>query len=148
MLFLVALGITYAGQANATDAKNNYMILGPGAYSCQKIVGDLTTDAKRNNPASVIVYSNWLAGNLTAYNRGTKDTYSILGSMGFADAFKQVVGYCQTHPAAIYASAVDHLVATLRPDRFKTVPTVKVPKSSPKDSGDDDDNDDSDEMAH
>lgn len=100
--------------AQATDTKGGYMILGPGANSCERVITDLANDAKNNNPASVIVYSNWLAGSLTAYNRDTKGTYSVTGSNDFDDVFKSTLQYCQQNPETIYAGAVDATIARLK----------------------------------
>jgi hypothetical protein len=136
-LLLPALLICLSAQSTlAADAKNSYLIMGPGSYTCDRIVSDLATDAKSHNPASIIVDSNWLAGNLTSYNRDTKGTYSVLGNSSFDEAFAWVVQYCQDNPDQIYAGAVDALVQKLKPHRF-TVMQNPVPKKN-----DDDDKDD------
>jgi hypothetical protein len=131
--FLLSCGMN----ASATDAKNGYLILGPGAYSCRQIISDLARDAKNNNPASVIVYSTWLAGNLTAYNREVKGTYSILGGTPFTESFAWAVQYCHDHPDRIYAAAADELVARLKPHRY-----AAMPRKEEQDSGDKEDDDD------
>jgi len=135
-MFSALFACICAGDALATDADNHYLILGPGAYSCQRIIGDLARDAKDKNAASEILYSFWLAGNLTGYNRATKGTYSILGDESFTDAFTWTVQYCHDHPNAIFSSAADALVAKLRPQRY-----AAMPRTQDKEINDEDDDD-------
>jgi hypothetical protein len=139
ILGYVLAGALIAGQAAAVDAKNSYLILGPGAYSCQRIISDLARDAKDKNPASTIIYSNWLAGNLTSYNRDSRGTYSILGDETFHDAFAWTVQYCHDHPDKIFAGAADALVLKLKPQRLTSMPLPHHDEDSDKDDKEDDD---------
>lgn len=131
------------GNAQAVDGKNRYLILGPGANTCSDIIANLAEGVKRKNQAAVIIYSNWLAGNLTSYNRDTKNTYSIMGDMSFNKAFEWTLNYCQQHPGQIYSAAVDAFIAEYRDDRFTSM-RAPDPKSSAdsKSNGNDDDDDD------
>jgi hypothetical protein len=143
--FCLAASFTLAaGSAYAVDKQNRYLILGPGANYCSDILANLEQGAKLKNQAAVIIYSNWLAGSLTSYNRDTKATYSILGDMSFTDAFGWTLNYCKEHPSHIYSAAVDAFVHEYFDDRYTTMKqqAAKPPKAqenSGEDSGDDKD---------
>jgi hypothetical protein len=142
LVFCLSLCVLLAGtQAQAVDGKNRYLILGPGAAYCADIITNLKEGAERKDQAAVIIYSNWLGGYLTAYNRDAKGTYSILGDMTFNQVFAWTISYCKDHPGHLYSSAVDAFVHEYHDDRYTSMPGAKV-KPKARDDEDDDDNSD------
>ena len=127
LLLATAIVALQAASAGAVDKQSQYMILGPGAYGCDRVIGELARDAQAKSPASVIIYSNWLAGNLTSYNRDAKATYSILGKTSFDEAFTWTLEYCNDNRDSIYSAAVDALIAKLKARR-----SIDMPKTAPK----------------
>ena len=139
-LCLGAAAFLTAHPVQAVDGKNRYLILGPGASYCSDILANLQEGVKRKNQAAVVIYSNWLAGDLTAYNRDSKNTYSIQGDMSFSEVFEWTLNYCQQHPGEIYSAAADAFIREYRDDRLTRMPAAKSAKPE-KDSDDSDDSD-------
>jgi hypothetical protein len=125
LALLTLAAIFFCSPASALDSKNRYLILGPGSYTCMHIISDLQEGTKKKDASASIIYSQWLAGNLTAYNRDTKNTYSILGNTQFNDAMVWAVNYCKEHPTDIFAAAADAYVRTMTPRRLRSMPAGK-----------------------
>jgi len=108
--------------AYGADAKDRYLMLGPGAYLCGKVIVDLNEGVKHKDPKAQISYEHWVAGYLTAYNKLSGSTYSIMGETEFNDAFKSVLKYCQLHPRELFAASVEAYVKEAHPDRLRSMP--------------------------
>jgi len=122
-IFCIVASLLFgANEAQAADGKNHYLILGPGSNSCSAVISDLAEGAKRDSDAAQIIYSMWLAGSLTGYNRDAKATYSILGDLTFQEAFVWTLNYCKENPKNIYSAAVDAFIHEYREDRDTSMP--------------------------
>jgi hypothetical protein len=140
-LSLIAFTLLADGQAQAVDKQNRYLILGPGSNSCAVVLSDLAEGVKRKDNAADVIYTMWLAGSLTGYNRDSKSTYSIIGNMSFQDVFKWTLDFCKEHPQQIYSAAADAFIHEYYDDRHTSMTQQPVKQHEEK-PGEDDDKDD------
>jgi hypothetical protein len=63
----------------------------------------------------------WVAGYLTAYNRQTPDTVSILGKTDLRGALQWIERWCHAHPAESLGDAMKALTEEFHARRYRTV---------------------------
>lgn len=99
-LALAALLVGHAAQA--ADKNGNYHIVGAGTLPCQKYL-----DA---NEAQRTYAETWWAGYVSAMNRTTSDTWSLVGT-GAADKVNAAIGdECKAFPNELFAVAVQKVL--------------------------------------
>jgi hypothetical protein len=79
-------------------------------------------------PPRQIIYENWLAGYLTAYNKYMAKMTNILEGTNIEEAMLWVGNYCRTHPT--FAGAAFALV-TIRLGALTDYATATVPQPHP-----------------
>ena len=111
---LVALLVGQA--AHAADKNGNYHILGAGTLACQKYL-----DA---NEAQRSYAETWWAGYVSAMNRTTNDTWSLVGTNA-ADKVNAAIGdECKANPNELFAVAVQKALQKVADtNQMKTAPS-------------------------
>jgi hypothetical protein len=76
----------------------------------------------RRTPNSVehAMVGAWVAGYLTAYNRQTPDTVSILGKTDLNGALQWMENWCHTHPTETLGDAMRALTEEFHARRYRT----------------------------
>ncbi len=62
----------------------------------------------------------WVAGYITAYNRQTPDTVSLVGGFDLNSAMSWLQNYCRAHPLSNLSGAMEALTVELYPGRYRT----------------------------
>jgi hypothetical protein len=87
-------------------------------------------EATRVQPPRQIIYENWLAGYLTAYNKYVGKMTNILEGTNIEEAMLWVGNYCRAHPTESFAGAAFALV-TIRLGALTDYATATVPQPHP-----------------
>lgn len=93
--------------AVAVAAASPVIVIGPGNESCGRWL-----EARRADDASMIAFSAWLAGYLSAVNQ-YGDVGDILGGKRLEDARLFMDNYCRQYPIRTVKHAADSLISTL-----------------------------------
>ena len=108
-------GVFVAGSATASDPSGNYAV--NGQLSCAKFLQEWKGDAL----ASAATVS-WVAGYMSAFNKLTPSTYSILGNSGMRSAMLWIKNYCEKKPLSNVDEAIFYLLIELYPNRLQQAP--------------------------
>jgi hypothetical protein len=112
IIFVAAL---LCDSAQAADKDGNYHVIGAGTMTCQKYL-----DA---NEKDRFFAETWWTGYVTAANRLTADTYSVVGKDPNDRVNEAIQKQCKDHPTILFAIAVHDAVQSLYNDhRVKVAP--------------------------
>ena len=112
-LIVLVLSFTFAAPVMAYDAELKYSV--QALISCGAWVKERKEDSWTKE-----VYTAWITGYITAYNRQTPDVYSILGSADLESVLLWMDKYCQENPLSILSRGMDVLTDELWPNRKRT----------------------------
>jgi hypothetical protein len=110
---VLATGLLCAS-AHAADKNDNFQILGAGASVCQKYL-----DAGKQDH---LYAETWWAGYVSAVNRLTDDTWSIVGKNSVDDINGLILQECTAHPDELFAIGVHNVLEGLYKTRTKADP--------------------------
>ena len=111
----LAFAIAFAGgPAAAVDKDGRFSIRGAGAMVCK--------DYLNANPAQKLTAETWWAGYLTAANRFTSDTWSLLGDVTVAQMNVLLGEMCQANPDKLFGEIVNQALEKLYPTRQRQAP--------------------------
>jgi len=66
-------------------------------------------------------FENWVGGYVTAYNRQTPDTITILANLDVKAAMEWLARWCRANPTANMDIAMQALTDVFHPHRYRTV---------------------------
>ncbi len=92
-----------AQPVQAAHKSGAYMAYSFGNHSCVDFL-------KAREKGQAEHYYYWLAGYLSAYNRWTKDVFSVLNDASLHAALHWIERDCREHPNDPFAGSIEHLV--------------------------------------
>ena len=114
---VLLVGLVLAGSVLAVDENGAYGIMGIGNDRCGEYVSKV--DEHKGIDA---LFTSWLNGYMTAFNRYVSNTFNIKGNSDVADLRKWLYGYCQENPSKYFEDATSALIAKLYPNRQQQKP--------------------------
>lgn len=104
-----------ASAALAADAKGSFALRGIGAQSCQAMTKNLAA-----TPASGNELMSWIAGYLSAVNRGATGTFDSSPILDPATMANMVAQICRENPKYLVETATYNLIVAMAPARLKS----------------------------
>lgn len=114
-LALNCLFVSTVGMAR--DVNDNYAVFGIGSDSCEEYL-----DARYRGGADELIYVEWIAGHLSAYNLLLDNTYNILGRTSPFDFMAQLDAWCRQHRDAAFTVAIARQMEDLFAERTNLSP--------------------------
>jgi hypothetical protein len=109
---MMLLSAARDGRADGSDGQ--YAVYGGG--TCW----DYIVWVQTKNAAEVQKAEAWIGGYITAYNRQTPDTLSILGDGDLKVAMRWVSKWCEANPKSSMGAAMLALTHDFHPRRYRT----------------------------
>lgn len=114
----IALALALAAApASARDVNGNYAVFGSGSGDCEDYL-----DARYRGGADELLYVEWTAGHLSAYNLLLDNTYNILGTTDPFDFMARLDAWCRQHRDAAFTVAVASQMEDLFDERRNLAP--------------------------
>ena len=116
---LLAGGLTLASSpsAPARDVNGNYAVFGSGRGDCEDYL-----DARYRGGADELLYVEWTAGHLSAYNLLLDNTYNILGTTEPFDFMARLDAWCRQHRDVPFTVAIARQLEVLFDERQNLSP--------------------------
>jgi len=116
LIGIILAAALLCGTAQAADKDGNFHVLGSGMLTCQAYL-----DANDKDRLSAEL---WWEGYVTAMNRLTDDTWSVVGKDDPVDRVNGAIQkQCKEHPKILFTIAVHNAIQSLRDDhRVKVAP--------------------------
>lgn len=86
---------------------------GIGVKTCASMLSDI-----ENKPDSLIQYSSWLSGYISATNSLSKDTFDLTSWQSSDFLMRGLAGYCQKNKDIRFFKAVDEMIKSLYSQRL------------------------------
>lgn len=106
-----------AAPAAARDVNGNYAVFGSGSGDCEDYL-----DARYRGGADELLYVEWTAGHLSAYNLLLDNTYNVLGTTNPFDFMARLDAWCRQHRDAAFTVAVARQMEDLFDERQNLAP--------------------------
>lgn len=104
-IFIVCLFLSWP--TAAVDKDGYFRTFGYGKKSC----GVFMDSRKNASSVDYLAFASWAGGYLTAYNRWTSNTFSIIpGGADLAPVMLWVENYCKANPLNEVVDAMDSLI--------------------------------------
>lgn len=116
-LFAGGLALTNPLAALARDVNGNYAVFGTGSGDCEDYL-----DARYRGGADELLYVEWTAGHLSAYNLLLDSTYNILGTTEPFDFMAQLDAWCRQHRDVPFTMAIARQLEVLFDERRNLSP--------------------------
>lgn len=111
------LALTLTAAASARDLNGNYAVFGTGSGDCEDYL-----DARYRGGADELLYVEWTAGHLSAYNLLLDSTYNILGNTEPFDFMAQLDAWCRQHRDTPFTVAIARQLEVLFDERQNLSP--------------------------
>lgn len=115
LLLLLGLGVTVP--AGGRDVNDNYAVFGTGSGDCEDYL-----DARYRGGADELLYVEWTAGHLSAYNLLLDNTYNILGTTEPFDFMAQLDAWCRQNRDTPFTVAIARQLEVLFDERSNLSP--------------------------
>jgi hypothetical protein len=112
--FMAAMLLVFAPDGHAADSDARYVIYG-GSACWDYIVWQET-----KNAAELEKLEAWISGYVSAYNRQTPDTFTLLGGRNLNAAMAWLAQWCRANPKSRMDAALLALTEEFHPARYRT----------------------------
>ena len=114
-LLITTLLLATARDGLAADSGGQYVVYG------NRTCWDYIVYADTGNPVELEKYLVWISGYVTAYNRLTPDTLTVLGGGDLNMAMIWLAQWCRANPKSAMDAAMHALTQEFHPRRHRTV---------------------------
>ncbi|WP_125181410.1 hypothetical protein [Thiohalobacter thiocyanaticus] len=115
---LLAFALGGSQPAAARDVNGNYAVFGTGSGDCEDYL-----EARYRGGADELLYVEWTAGHLSAYNLLLDNTYNLLGNITPFDFMARLDAWCRQHRDQPFTVAVAYQLEDLFGDRRNLAPS-------------------------
>jgi hypothetical protein len=116
LLLVLLLACWPQTAARAADSSGRFQVFGAGAVSCTNFL------QTQQDPDVHTAFDIWIAGYVTALNRTTPDTWSLLNNASRTNVFAWLSDFCRQHEATQFGDAVHEMLESLYPGRIVRAP--------------------------
>jgi hypothetical protein len=115
-LALIALLTWPQPAARGADSGGRFQVFGAGLVDCAAFI------QTQHDPAARAGFDIWIAGYVTALNRTTADTWSLLADPHPPQVFAWLDDFCREHETALFAKAVHEMLTAFFRGRIVEAP--------------------------
>ncbi|RMG29587.1 MAG: hypothetical protein D6721_05770 [Gammaproteobacteria bacterium] len=108
LLLLPFLCLGLSGHASARDLNGRYAVFGIGEGSCRDFL-----EARHGGGAELVLYEQWIAGHISAYNLLLAHTYNLLGDLTPTQLLTRIDAQCTRTPDRPFVQALARVLETL-----------------------------------
>jgi hypothetical protein len=115
MGMIVFMLLAAAHEGHAADSEGRSAVYG------ERACWDYIVWFDTGNLAELDKLTHWIRGYVTAYNRQTPDTFSVLGGGNPGAAMAWLARWCRANPTAKVSQAMSAFVEDHHPRRYRTI---------------------------
>ena len=121
-IVIVILLFLFNVDVMAADRSGKFQVYGVGYDSCGKFIVVISKSQKGKKNKSLVPYSIWLEGYMSAFNALSENTFSLDTKADDTDRMAFIEKYCREKPLDGYFKAVLALMDELYPRRIELAP--------------------------
>lgn len=119
-VFLALATTLFSTPCAARDVNGNYATFGAGGESCAVYL-----ESRKAGEGYEVIFQEWVAGHLSAYNLLLENTYNIMGETSPEELFLELDVLCEQNPDMPFVKILAARVEQLYHDRLNLSPNER-----------------------